>query len=77
MSKGKLLSPFASLALYSSDRTASSPLTAYLASLTWGLMLLMLKLRSAVVVDILRCVNWFVLLPVEVVDEGVSAVNIC
>jgi hypothetical protein len=42
------------LALYSSDRTASSPLTAYFASLTWGLMLLMFKLRRGVVVDILR-----------------------
>lgn len=54
LSNGRSVSPLASLALYSSDRTASSPLTAYLASLTWGFMLLMFKLRRAVVDDIVR-----------------------
>jgi len=54
LSKGRSLDPFASLALYSSDRTANSPLTAYFASLTWGLILLMFRLRRALVVDILR-----------------------
>jgi hypothetical protein len=54
LSKGRPASPFASLALYSSDLTASSPLTAYFASLTWGFMLLIFKLRRAVVVDMLR-----------------------
>jgi hypothetical protein len=39
--KGRLVSPLASLARYSSDLTASSPLTAYLAVTTWGLMFLM------------------------------------
>ena len=54
-SKGMSVAPFASLALYSSDRTASSPLTAYLASFTWGFMLLMFRLRSWAVEDIVRC----------------------
>jgi len=57
LSKGKLVSPSASLALYSSDRTASSPLTAYLASFTCGFMLLMFKLRRGVVDDIARREN--------------------
>ncbi len=55
LSKGSSVAPFASLALYSSDRTASSPLTAYFASLTWGFMLLMFRLRRLFVVDIVRC----------------------
>lgn len=54
LSKGRPVAPFASLALYSSDRTASSPRTAYLASLTRGFILLIFKLRSAAVVDIVR-----------------------
>ena len=55
LSNGRLVSPFASFALYSSERTASSPLTAYFASLTWGFMLLIFKLRREEVVDIVRC----------------------
>ena len=54
LSKGRSVAPFASFALYSSDRTANSPRTAYLASFTWGFMLLIFKLRNGVVVDMVR-----------------------
>jgi hypothetical protein len=77
LSNGRLVSPFASLALYLSDRTASSPLTAYFASLTWGFMLLMFRLRREEVVAIVRCGFWR-----EIVEDGngcceLSRCNLC
>src|ERR1700733_7477438 len=47
-------SPFFSCARYSSDLIASSPRTAYLASLTCGFMLSMFRLRRRGVDDMLR-----------------------
>lgn len=46
--------PFLSLALYSSDLTASSPRTAYWAERTCWFMLLTLRLRRGVEEDIVR-----------------------
>ena len=63
LSKGRASSPggvggacWESFARYCSERVASSPRTAYLASLTCGLMLSMLRLRKGVVVDMVRAV---------------------
>ena len=61
LSKGRVVSPLASLALYSSERTASSPRTAYFACLMCGFILLMFRLRRGVEVVMLRDVglsNW-------------------
>ena len=46
--------PFFNLALYDSARVASSPRTAYWASRTWELILLMLRLRRELEVDMVR-----------------------
>ena len=66
LSKGRSLSsPFRSLARYVSERVASSPRTAYLASRTLALMLLTFRLRRAVVDDMVRWVANIVVLGQE------------